>query len=425
MAKFFNRAKMTTTTTGSGTVTLGSASNGFQTFADAGVSDGDVVQYVIEDGANFEIGTGTYSSSGTSLTRSPSESSNSDNAISLSGTATVSITAVADDFNRLQHNGSNKVTVSSTGASVTGNLSVSGTVDGVDIAARNSVLTTTKTTADAALPKAGGTVTGDITLDNSADLVFYDNDGTFPTQAGKFVWDLNNDEASIYANQPASDQINFVFHLKDNTGSTDRYKFWIDDYRGSSYDRYPLYMHGEATYIQSGDNGSGDIGLSTARLTIPKTGDISVNGNLAVSGTVDGVDIATRDGVLTSTTTTANAALPKAGGTMTGAVRLDQESLSASGGTLTINLNNANNFKITMTANTTFAFSNVAAGRGGNLIIVQDATGGRSFTLPAACKTPVNGAAIVQSTGASEISILSYYVVDSSNILVNYVGDFA
>ena len=47
---------------------------------------------------------------------------------------------------------------------------------------------------------------------------------------------------------------------------------------------------------------------------------IDVTGNVTVTGTVDGVDIATRDGVLTTTTTTANAALPKAGGTMTGAI---------------------------------------------------------------------------------------------------------
>lgn len=128
MAKLFNRAKMTTSTTGTGTVTLGSASVGFQTFASAGVSDSDVVQYVIEEGANFEIGTGTYSSSGTSLTRTPTESSNSNNAITLAGNATVSVTAVHSDFNVLQHEGVTKVSVSSTGASVTGNLSVSGTI---------------------------------------------------------------------------------------------------------------------------------------------------------------------------------------------------------------------------------------------------------------------------------------------------------
>lgn len=128
MAKLFNRAKMTTATTGTGTVTLGSASSGFQTFAAAGVSDGDVVQYVIEEGVNFEIGTGTYSTSGTSLTRTVTESSNSDTAISLSGDATVSITAVADDYNRLQNGGSTKVEATSTGASITGNLAITGTI---------------------------------------------------------------------------------------------------------------------------------------------------------------------------------------------------------------------------------------------------------------------------------------------------------
>ena len=111
MAKLFNRAKMTTSTTGTGTVTLGSASVGFQTFASAGVSDSDVVQYVIEEGANFEIGTGTYSSSGTSLTRTPTESSNSNNAITLAGNATVSVTAVHSDFNVLQHEGVTKLSL--------------------------------------------------------------------------------------------------------------------------------------------------------------------------------------------------------------------------------------------------------------------------------------------------------------------------
>ena len=122
MAKLFNRAKMTTSTTGTGTVSLGSASVGFQSFASAGVSNSDVVQYVIEDGSNFEIGTGTYSTSGTTLTRSPTESSNSNNAINLSGAATVSVTAIDDDFNRLEHAGVTKVVASATGATVTGTL---------------------------------------------------------------------------------------------------------------------------------------------------------------------------------------------------------------------------------------------------------------------------------------------------------------
>ena len=54
------------------------------------------------------------------------------------------------------------------------------------------------------------------------------------------------------------------------------------------------------------------------------TGDLTVP-NLVVSGLVDGVDIAARDAVLTSTTTTANAALPLAGGTLTGDVTFNTQ----------------------------------------------------------------------------------------------------
>jgi hypothetical protein len=98
MPRLVNRAKMTTSTTGTGTITLGSASSGFQTFADAGVSDGDTVRYVIEDGTSWEIGSGVYTASGTTLTRSVLESSNSDSALNLSGSATVFVTAVAEDI---------------------------------------------------------------------------------------------------------------------------------------------------------------------------------------------------------------------------------------------------------------------------------------------------------------------------------------
>lgn len=178
----------------------------------------------------------------------------------------------------------------------------------------------------------------------------------------------------------------------------------------------------DTTLITAGNGLTGGGNLSANRtLTVGAGTGITVNANdIAIDGSYTGFDSRYY------TETEADSRFVNVtGDTMTGALRQDQDSLSASGGTLTINLSNANNFYITMTANTTFAFSSKDAGRSGNLIIKQDATGGRSFTLPVECKTPVNGASIVQSTGANELSVLTYYVVDANNILVNYIGDFA
>ena len=133
MAKLFNRAKMNTSTSGTGTLTLTTADTGYQTFADAGVSDSDVVTYCIEEGTNWEIGSGIYSSSATSLTRTPTESSGGGSAITLGGTAKVFITSVADDFGKLQSGGATKIAAASGGVEVTGNIVVSGSVDGRDV----------------------------------------------------------------------------------------------------------------------------------------------------------------------------------------------------------------------------------------------------------------------------------------------------
>lgn len=87
----FELARMTTATVGTGTITLGTAVTGFKSFAGAGVANSNEVFYGIRDGAHSEIGYGTYTSSGTTLSRNVIKSTNSDNPISLSGTAEVFI----------------------------------------------------------------------------------------------------------------------------------------------------------------------------------------------------------------------------------------------------------------------------------------------------------------------------------------------
>jgi hypothetical protein len=99
MAKLYNLARMTTATTGTGTITLGSAVASYVTFAAAGAQNGETVTYAIVDGNNREVGRGVYTSSGTTLTRATIlESTNSNLAINLSGNAEVFITAAAEDI---------------------------------------------------------------------------------------------------------------------------------------------------------------------------------------------------------------------------------------------------------------------------------------------------------------------------------------
>jgi hypothetical protein len=64
-----DRVQETTTTTGTGTVTLGGASSGYQSFAVIG--DGNTTYYAIVDSTagDWEVGIGTYTSSGTTLSR--------------------------------------------------------------------------------------------------------------------------------------------------------------------------------------------------------------------------------------------------------------------------------------------------------------------------------------------------------------------
>ena len=90
-----DRVKETTNTTGTGTLTLNGAADGFQSFSVIG--DGNTCYYAIVSGTAWEVGIGTYTASGTTLSRDTVlESSNSGSLLTLTGTSDVFVTYPAE-----------------------------------------------------------------------------------------------------------------------------------------------------------------------------------------------------------------------------------------------------------------------------------------------------------------------------------------
>jgi hypothetical protein len=121
-----DRVKETTSTTGTGAVSLGGAVTGFETFA-AGIGNSNTVYYAIahQTAAEFEVGLGTLDGDSSDLTRTTViSSSNSDSAVNFSsGTKDVFCTIPASKL--IFEDANNDATVGRN-LTVTGDLTVSG-----------------------------------------------------------------------------------------------------------------------------------------------------------------------------------------------------------------------------------------------------------------------------------------------------------
>jgi hypothetical protein len=89
-----DRVKETSTTTGTGTFTLAGAATGFQSFSAIGNGNTTFYTIALVGGSEWEVGIGTYTSSGTTLSRDTIlSSSNSGSAVNFSaGTKDVFVT---------------------------------------------------------------------------------------------------------------------------------------------------------------------------------------------------------------------------------------------------------------------------------------------------------------------------------------------
>ena len=93
-----DRVQETSTTTGTGTFTLAGAVSGFQSFS--AIGNGNTTYYAIVGGTEWEVGLGTYTSSGTTLSRDTVLSSSAGGTTKVTfsaGTKNVFVTYPADE----------------------------------------------------------------------------------------------------------------------------------------------------------------------------------------------------------------------------------------------------------------------------------------------------------------------------------------
>lgn len=100
MAALFNMRRMTVTSTGTGTLSLGVAASGWRAFsASPAIPDGTSVSYRIDDtGGAWELAVGVYTVSGLTLTRGTFRESSTGSALSVTTAATVTILALTEDL---------------------------------------------------------------------------------------------------------------------------------------------------------------------------------------------------------------------------------------------------------------------------------------------------------------------------------------
>ena len=231
------------------------------------------------------------------------------------------------------------------GGAMTGAITTNSTFDGVDIATRDGVLTSTTATAAAALPKAGGTMTGHT---------------------------LHGD--SISARFGASNDLQ-VFHDGSNS--------YVDD------------------------SGTGDLRLCGDNLGLMNAAHTEFYLYATTNGAVD-----IKHNNITKISTSAN------GMTVTGTAVATTDTDTSNTGNVTLDFAANQNFVLTLTGNTTLVNPTTEqVGQSGFITLIQDGTGGRTLSLGTDYET-AGGAGITLTATASATDIVPYVVSAAGRILL-------
>ena len=301
-----DRVQETTNSTGTGAYTLGGAVPGFQTFASE-VSNADTVYYSITDNVDFEVGLGTYASSGGTITRTTVfTSSNSNSAVNWGiGTKNIFLTYPADKA--VVEDASNNVTIGN-------NLVVGGTVDGRDVAADGTKLDFV-------------TVTQAVNLDQmETDIAALENGmvykGDWNAGSGSFPGSGSAQTGWFYYVSGAGTVNGISFAVGDNIVAT------TDNASTSTYaSNWSKHDQTDAVQAVVGLTGSIAKGSLLSALNVEDGADVTDTANVTSAGALMDSEVTnlaqvkafnSSDYATAAQGTTANNALPKAGGTMSG-----------------------------------------------------------------------------------------------------------
>jgi hypothetical protein len=343
--------------------------------------------------------------------------------------------------------------------------------------AANNVQSALQELDDEKLAKAGGTITGQLLIGDAGSLVFEgstDNDFettlavtdptadrtiTFPDRTGTVI--TTGDTGTVTSTMIADGTI---VNADINASAAIAYSKLASLTAGN-------IVLGNASNVATSTAVSGDVTISSSGVTAISSGvivDADVNAAAAISGSKIQAATTSNAGAVqltdstsstsTSTAATPNsvktaydlaaAALPKSGGTMTGAITfaagqtitgyglLDgaqtwtkgqrgEITALTDGATITPDFADSNNFSVTLGGNRTLANpTNLTAGQSGCIWITQDGTGSRTLAYGSYWDF-TGGTAPTLSTAASAVDCLVYAVQSSTKITATLISNLS